>query len=347
MTVPEIPPPPVATEDTDDLKPPVPPQSRGRLWWRRPKRSGLVRRESRLGVALMLPTVLVIFLLVVLPLVWNIALAFQPARLINIREVSLFGFEPTLRNFEIVLSDLDFWPTLRTTFVYTIGGTVLSITLGLIAALSLQKAFRGRAIVRGLILFPYVVPVVAAAFVWQVMLNPRFGVVNVWIEALGGNPIDFLGTRSYDISMFGLFTLTVPLALLTVIVFEGWRYFPFAFLFILAALQSQSKEIDEAALVDGATISQRFRYVTLPALWPVISVLFLLRFIWTFNKFDDVYLLTGGGAGTEVVTVKIIDWLTGRGNVGAAAALGIILALILSVTVFIYYKFFYVEEDAA
>ena len=147
--------------------------------------------------------------------------------------------------------------------------------------------------------------------------------------------------------MFGLFTLTIPLALVTVIVFEAWRYFPFAFLFILAALQSQSKEIDEAAMVDGATISQRFVYVTLPGLWPVLSVLFLLRFIWTFNKFDDVYLLTGGGAGTEVITVKIIDWLTGRGNVGAAAALGIILALILSVVVFIYYKFFYVDEETA
>ena len=132
----------------------------------------------------------------------------------------------------------------------------------------------------------------------------------------------------------------------TVIIFEAWRYFPFAFLFILAALQSQSGEINEAAEVDGATISQRFRYITLPALAPVLSVLFLLRFIWTFNKFDDIFLLTGGGAGTKVITVKIIEWLIGRGNVGAAAALGIILAAILSVVVLIYYKFFYVEDTA-
>ena len=91
-------------------------------------------------------------------------------------------------------------------------------------------------------------------------------------------------------------------------------------------------------------MTQKFRYVTLPALVPVISVLFLLRFIWTFNKFDDVYLLTGGGAGTEVVTVKIVDWMIARGNVGAAAALGMILAAILVVVVAIYFKFFYVEE---
>jgi multiple sugar transport system permease protein len=206
--------------------------------------------------------------------------------------VSLIGFTPSLKNFELVLRDSEFWPVLRTTFAYTVGGSILSILMGLWAALTLQNAFRGRSIVRGLVLFPYVVPVIAAAFVWQVMLNPNYGIANVWLERLGFNAIDFLGTRSYDISVLGLFTLTIPLALFTVIAFEAWRYFPFAFLFILAALQSQSSEINEAAEVDGATLSQRFRYITLPSLAPVISVLFLLRFIWTFNKFDDVFLLT-------------------------------------------------------
>jgi multiple sugar transport system permease protein len=313
---------------------------------KRRRKSGLQKRESRLGVTLMLPTVLVLVVLFFFPLLWNFALSLQPARLINIREVSLIGFTPSLKNFQLVLNDNEFWPVLRTTFIYTIGGSVFSILMGLWAALTLQSTFRGRSIVRGLVLFPYVVPVIAAAFVWQVMLNPNFGIANVWLERLGFDAIDFLGTRSYDMSVFGLFTLTIPLALFTVIAFEAWRYFPFAFLFILAALQSQSSEINEAAEVDGATLSQRFRYITLPSLAPVISVLFLLRFIWTFNKFDDIFLLTGGGAGTKVITVKIIDWLIGRGNVGAAAALGIILAAILSVVVLIYYKFFYVEEAA-
>lgn len=313
---------------------------------KRPRKSGLKRRESRLGVALILPAVLVVLLLVVLPLFWNVALSFQSARLINIQEVKLIGFDATLRNFERVLSDREFWPVLRTTFVYTIFGSILSIALGLWAALALRSAFRGRAIVRGIVLFPYVVPVIAAAFVWQVMLNPNFGVINVWLERFGFESIDFLGTKSHDLSVFGLFTVSIPLALITVIIFEGWRYFPFAFLFILASLQSQSEAIDEAALVDGATISQRFWYITLPALKPVLSVLFLLRFIWTFNKFDDVFLLTGGGAGTKVITVKIVDWLLGRGDVGAAAALGLILALILAVVVGLYFKFFYVEDTA-
>jgi multiple sugar transport system permease protein len=313
---------------------------------KKPKKSGLQRRESRLGVALILPAVVIVLVLVILPLFWNIALSFQPARLINIQEVKLVGFDPTLRNFDRVLSDREFWPVLRTTFVYTIFGSILSILMGLWAALALRKSFRGRSLVRGLVLFPYVVPVIAAAFVWQVMLNPNFGITNVWIERFGGSAIDFLGTKSYDLSVFGLFTMSIPLALITVIVFEGWRYFPFAFLFILAALQSQSEAIEEAALVDGATISQRFWYITMPSLKPVLSVLFLLRFIWTFNKFDDIFLLTGGGAGTKVITVKIVDWLLGRGDVGAAAALGLILATILAVVVGLYFKFFYVEDTA-
>ena len=311
---------------------------------RRKRKSGMARRESRLGLALVLPAVLVVALLVVFPLIWNIALSFQQARLINIRDVSIFGFDPTLQNYETVTGASDFWPVLRTTFIYTIAGSILSIAMGLWAALTLQSAFRGRALVRGLVLFPYVVPVIAAAFVWKIMLNPTFGIANVWLERLGFNAVDFLNTRSYDISVFGIFTITVPLALLTVIAFEAWRYFPFAFLFILAALQSLPQDVNEAADVDGATISQRFWYVTLPALRPVIAVLLLLRFIWTFNKFDDVFLLTGGGAGTRVITVKVIDWLTGRGNVGAAAALGIVLALILIVLVVLYLKFYYRDE---
>lgn len=304
----------------------------------------MTKREGRLGVGLILPAVLVVGLLVIFPLLWNIALSFQQARLINIREVSLFGFDFTLQNYKTVVGASDFWPVLRTTFIYTIFGTFFSILIGLWAALVLNKAFRGKALVRGLVLFPYVVPVIAAAFVWKIMLNPTFGVANVWMERLGLPAIDFLNTRSYEVSMFGLFSFEIPLAMMTVIAFEAWRYFPFAFLFILAALQSLPQDINEAAKVDGATLSQRFWYITLPQLRPVLAVLVLLRFIWTFNKFDDVFLLTGGGAGTKVITVKIVDWLTGRGNVGAAAALGIVLALILIVLVTIYMKFFYEEE---
>ena len=108
----------------------------------------------------------------------------------------------------------------------------------------------------------------------------------------------------------------MPTALLTVIAFEAWRYFPFAFLFLVARMQAIPGELDEAARVDGATVWQRFRYVVCPQLLPIIALLAVLRFIFTFNKFDDIYLLTGGGAGTEVVSVRVYDFLTARRDVG-------------------------------
>lgn len=96
-----------------------------------------------------------------------------------------------------------------------------------------------------------------------------------------------------------------------VILYQAWRYFPFSFLFILARLQALPGELDEAARVDGATPLQRFWRITLPQLQGVIALLTVLRFIWTFNEFDDIYLLTQGGAGTEVVSVRVFHYLTG------------------------------------
>jgi multiple sugar transport system permease protein len=130
------------------------------------------------------------------------------------------------------------------------------------------------------------------------------------------------------------------MALLTVIAFEGWRYFPFAFLFLLARLQAVPHELEEAALVDGAAPTQAFRHVLLPQLGPVIALLCVLRFIFTFNKFDDVYLLTGGGAGTEVVSVRVYEFLTARFDIGAAAAQALVLAGVLVLLLAVYMKVF-------
>jgi multiple sugar transport system permease protein len=199
-----------------------------------------------------------------------------------------------------------------------------------------------------LMLLPYVAPVVAATFVWSVMLNPQFGIINHWgAKFLGWDePIAFLSQRSAEVSILGL-DVEVPVALLTVIFFEMWRSFPFAFLFITARLQAVPGSMEEAALVDGATPTQRFRHVVLPQLMPTIAVLALLRFIWTFNNFDDIYLLTGGGAGTQVVAVRVYDYLINRGDIGAAAAQALVLAAILAVLVGTYLKLFGRQEEVA
>jgi multiple sugar transport system permease protein len=174
-----------------------------------------------------------------------------------------------------------------------------------------------------------------------VALSPQYGIVNDWGRRFLGwdDPIAFLTSRRYEVGVLGVH-LEVPLALLTVIAFESWRYFPFAFLFLLARLQAVPKDLEEAATVDGATPTQRFRYVLLPQLTPVIALLCVLRFIMTFNKFDDVYLLTGGGAGTDVAAVRVYDFLTARYDVGAAAAQALVLAVSLMVLLGLYFRFF-------
>jgi multiple sugar transport system permease protein len=306
-----------------------------------PVRKPLTRRqrENRAGLAYLSPTLVVVLVVVVLPILWTVMLAFQRIRLINVRRAGIFG-DYTLANLELVLGSPGFWTSLWTTLVYTVGSTFFSIAFGLIAALALRGAFRGRTMVRASVLLPYVAPVVAVTFVWEILLSPQFGLANNWGTRFLGwdRPIAFLSQREYPVSLLG-WQFDIPLALLTVIAFEAWRYFPFAFLFLLARLQAVPRELEEAALVDGAAPSQKFRHILLPQLGAVIALLTVLRFIMTFNKFDDVYLLTGGGAGTEVVSVRVYQFLTARFDIGAASAQALVLAAGLVVLLVVYLRF--------
>lgn len=314
---------------------------------RRPDRpSSLRRAEARAGMTLITPSVVIVLAVVVLPIAWTIFLAFRELRLIQLRRTGLLGAEFTLDNFVDVFSSDGFWGSLLTTFVYAVAGTALAIGLGLVAALALRQTFRGRTFVRAAMLLPYVAPVVAATFVWGVMLNPQYGVVNAWGTRFLGwdDPIAFLSQRSAPLSVLGL-QVDVPVALCTVIAFEMWRSFPFAFLFLTARLQAAPVSLEEAARVDGATPTQRFRYVVLPQLLPTIAVLSVLRFIWTFNNFDDIYLLTGGGAGTEVVSVRVFEYLIARGDIGTASAQALVLAVVLAVLVGLYHRATTREKD--
>jgi multiple sugar transport system permease protein len=297
-----------------------------------PKPGALRRSEARAGLGLIAPTVIIVVMVVVVPIIWSISLAFQKVRLINLRTAGIFG-DYVIDNFVRVVNSPGFFDSLGTTLVYSVFGTAASLALGMIAAFALRKKFRGRGFIRSVMLLPYVTPVVAVTFVWSTMLSPQFGIVNVWGQQLFGwaKPIAFLSDSST--------------ALIMVIVFEAWRQFPFAFLFFTARIQAMPGSLEEAARVDGATISQRFRYILLPQLLPTIAVLSVLRFIWTFTSFDDIYLLTGGGAGTEVISVRVYQFLTGRGDIGLASAQALVIAVVLAVLVIIYMRFFTKKEE--
>jgi multiple sugar transport system permease protein len=308
---------------------------------RRRLRQTRAARDSRAGLAMVSPTFVVVLVVVLLPVLWALILSFQRVRLSGIRRLDLLGGEYTFRNYDLLLSSSGFLEAARTTLLYSVLGTAGAILLGLAAALLVRRSFRGRGVVRGILLLPWVAPVVAVTFIWQVLLSPQLGFVNaIGTDFLGWNaPIPFLSQETGDISLFGL-SVGVPTALLVVICFEAWKSFPFAFLFILARLQAAPAELEEAAKVDGATPTQIFRHILLPQLMGVIALIAVLRFIFTFNAFDEIYLLTGGGAGTEVLATQVYDFLTARNDVGASAAVAMFMAAVLAVLLVIYVRFF-------
>ncbi len=328
---------PMLVTKEEDSGAPSPPRHGG---------SARAREDRRTGYLLISPTVIIVFTMVVLPIVWTISLGFQEIRLLNLRSAGVIG-DYSLENFRNVLGSSGFVDALMTTLVYSVVGTAFAIGLGLLAALALRQPFRGRGLVRACMLVPYVAPVVAATFVWSTMLNPQFGIINYYGTRLLGwdEPIAFLSSAE-PVSIFG-FETHVSVALLSCVLFEAWRSFPFAFLFLTARIQAIPESLEEAATVDGATPTQRFRHIVLPQLLPTIAVLTVLRFIWTFNNFDDIYLLTGGGAGTQVVAVRVYDYLINRGDIGAAAAQALVLAAILAVLVTVYLKLFGRSEEVA
>ncbi|MEM1372812.1 MAG: sugar ABC transporter permease [Pseudomonadota bacterium] len=238
----------------------------------------------------------------------------------------------TLANFSRIFDAGEFWDVLYATLFYTIVGTVGAIVMGLFAALLLDKSFRGQGILRGLYLFPYVAPVIAVAFAWIILFDPFSGSANALLLRMGvaGEAINFFGER--------------PLALIMVTVFEIWRYFPLSFLFILARMQSIPQDMYEAADIDGASPFQQFAWISLPQLLGILSVLFLLRFIWTFNKFDDIFLLTGGNAGTRTLTVNVYEQAFAISNIGAGAAVAVVIFACLLGFSFFFFRYISQEE---
>lgn len=247
----------------------------------------------------------------------------------------------TFDNFKKIFSADEFWTVLRVSFYYTIFGTLGALVLGLFAAQILNSAFFGRPILRGLFLFPYVAPVIAVAFAWVLLLDAGpGGTFNAMLRQMGvtDGPINFLGQKHITFQLFG-FSFKFPMALTTVIAFEAWRYFPLSFLFILARMQSIPTDMYEAAEMDGATPFQQFWYLSLPQLVGILSVLFLLRFIWTFNKFDDIFLLTGGAAGTRTLTVDVYEQAFAVSNLGAGAAVAVVVFVVLLSFAILFFKF--------
>lgn len=230
----------------------------------------------------------------------------------------LTNLQFTLSNYQKALATRDIGRVMLTTILYAVFGSTGALLLGLFAALLVNHDFRGRGIIRGLLLFPYVAPIVAVAFIWRFLLDAQSGTVNGLLQIfnLAGESVNFLGTQ--------------PNALLSSIFFDAWRYFPFCYLFILARLKAIPHTLYESAEIEGAGQFTAFWHITLPQIREVLLSVFMLRFIWTFNRFDDIFLLTGGAAGTTTLPIQVYDFALGAGDIGGGAAFSVILFLLLT-----------------
>jgi len=287
--------------------------------------------ETRLAWVLILPTIIIVFGLVLFPAIFSIWISFHDIGLNNLNAVfrapwvGFDNYRSVFNDFAFKFQGLNNWGAAVTTVVYATLSTVITLIMGLIAALLLNRKFVGRGVARGIFLFPYVAPVISVAFVWRWLLDPRpSGVLNNILMSLGliDTTKAFLATRG--------------LAIWLVILFQGWRYFPFAMLMLLARLQAVDDTLYEAADVDGANTWQKFWFITIPELRYVMGAIFLLRLLWTFNKFDDIWLLTGGGYGTNVLPVLTYQFSFGSFDFGKGAAPAMIELAALVVFIAIY-----------
>lgn len=300
---------------------------------RRARLATLQAREARLAWTLILPTALIVFGLVVFPAIFSIWISFHKVGLNNLNDVFRAPFVG-LENYRQVFDDFAFkfqgmrsWGAAVTSIVFSFASTILTLVFGLIASLLLNRPFRGRGLTRAIFLFPYVAPMVSVAFVWRWIFDPRpSGVINDLLLRLGliDQPMAYLATPG----------LTIWL----VILIEAWRYFPFAMLMILARLQAIDATLYEAAEVDGAGTFDKFRHITLAELRYVLGAIFLLRLMWTFNKFDDIFLLTGGGFGTKVLPVLTYEYSFRLFDFGRGAATAMILLATLVIFMVVYIR---------
>ena len=214
-----------------------------------------------------------------------------------------------LENYETVLSDPFFIQSLWTTTVFVVGATVLSVVAGLGLAVLLSGYIRGKAVIRTLLLIPFVMTPVITALVWKTFFfDAQFGLINAALNQVGISDVQWLTEGST--------------AMLAVIFVDAWNYTPMVMLVLGAAILTLPKEPFEAAKIDGATGWQQFVYLTLPMIQGPLIFIFLFRITQSFKVFEIVFMMTGGGPGidTRVVSLYIYDTALRNLNMGQANA---------------------------
>lgn len=281
---------PLATSPTRTARPP---SDRLRAWATR---------------APLLPALIFMIVVTQLPFVATLVISFFDWNALYPKARHFTGFD----NYQQVLSDADLRHSVWTTVLLTVAVVLASLVLGLLLALLLDRKFRGRGIVRTLLIAPFLVVPVAAALLWKhVLYNPEYGLLNGLLHYVGGPQPDWISDNPL---------LAVEASLV-------WQWTPFMMLILLAGLQSRDQQQIEAAKVDGANDWQVFRYLTLPHLRRYLELGGLLGSIYIVQNFDAVFTITSGGLGTANLPYTVYQSFYQAHENGLASAAGVLVVI--------------------
>ena len=270
---------------------------------------------------MIVPALTLIAILMFYPVIQSFVMSFTKQMLYELE-----GKWCGLENYIKLLKDPSFWQSFKITLIWTLGTVVLQTILGVGSALLLYKSFSGRGIVRAFTLLPFFTPGVSIYLVWRWMYNDISGIFNHILMTLGitKEPILWLATPR--------------LAIISVILMATWRYFPFVMINVLARLESISKSLFDAAKVDGANSWQIFWNVTLPQIRGVLLIVVFLRAIWMSQKFEEIFVVTGGGPAGSTTSLALLSYEQAFGamRLGYASAVNVVIFIILIIMATIY-----------
>ena len=281
-------------------------------------RQGRHDRDRSFRLALVAPSIAVLLLVGVFPLVYLIVVSFQNITMSD-TDTSFQG----LLNYQRIFSDLRLWQSLLHTLIFMIVALPIELVLGLTMAQLFIERMPGRAVFIALLVLPVLVSPIVAGATWSLMFDNRFGPINQILGWFAGQPVTLL------------WTIKPNLVYAAILIAEIWQWTPFMFLLLLAALSSVDKSQLEAAAIDGATWWRTFRQIVLPAIWPVMAVAVLIRALDLFRLFDIVWALTKGGPGTMTETVSMFAYVKGfqQFDTSYVAAVSLLIIVLLTATV--------------
>ena len=285
-------------------------------------------RRLGFGYALLAPAALYVSLLVAVPFLFSLYLALSDAS-VGEQMASFVGLE----NFRAALEMDTFWIALRNSVAFFVMAAILKSILGTSLAFLLLQNFRGKKLVRALVVIPFTLPIAISVLGWKWMYDSQFSVFNWVLSRLG--LIGAYGTDSWPV------WLGDPhLALLACVIVNVWRTFPFSAIVLLAGFTSVPPEVLDAAKVDGCTFFQRFRHVVAPMIFPILMVGFLFDTVFTLSDLSVVYILTQGGPGNSTQILPVLAYQIGiqAGNLGRGAAIALFLVPLLAPVLFIFLR---------